>query len=50
MTGIVDVATHPTKAEFAVLSSNGTLQRWDLVTHSCIISRTFTFNKMVGTK
>lgn len=50
MTGIVDVATHPTKAEFVVLSSNGTLQRWDLVNHSCIISRTFTFNKMVGTK
>ena len=47
-TGIADVAAHPTRAEFAVLASSGVLQRWDLVTHACLASRTFP--KLSGAK
>ncbi|GAX79688.1 hypothetical protein CEUSTIGMA_g7129.t1 [Chlamydomonas eustigma] len=48
LTSIVDVTTHPTRAEFAVLCSTGVLQRWDMVTHTCVATRTF--SKMVSTK
>lgn len=48
VTGIADIATHPTRSEFAVLSTTGVIQRWDMVTHSPLASRTFP--KMSGTK
>jgi hypothetical protein len=38
----VSVAAHPTAAEFAVLGTGGTLQRWDMVRHECVASRQFT--------
>jgi hypothetical protein len=38
----VSLACHPTAAEFAVLGSGGTLQRWDMVRHECGAARQFT--------
>ena len=48
LTGIADIAAHPTRAEFAVLSTSGLLQRWDMVTHACLAMREFP--KMAGSK
>ncbi len=48
LTGIADVAAHPTRAEFAVLSTSGLLQCWDMVTHTCVAARAFP--KMAGSK
>jgi hypothetical protein len=48
LSGIADIAAHPTRAEFAVLGTSGVLERWDMVTHACLASRSFP--KMVGSK
>lgn len=48
ITDVVDVACHPTRAEFAVLGRSGVLQRWDSVRHQCVGTRTFT--KAPGTR
>ncbi|KAG1654648.1 hypothetical protein FOA52_010276 [Chlamydomonas sp. UWO 241] len=39
--GVADIASHPTRAEFAVLNTDGTLQRWDSVSHVCVSERAF---------
>mmetsp|Transcript_12567 Transcript_12567/g.27123 ORF Transcript_12567/g.27123 Transcript_12567/m.27123 type:complete len:896 (+) Transcript_12567:296-2983(+) len=41
ITDVVHVVAHPTCAEFAIVGSGGTLQRWDMVSHACVASRTF---------
>eukprot|EP00798_Chlamydomonas_sp_ICE-L_P020374 gene20374-27144_t len=45
---IVDLASHPNRAEFSVLGASGILQRWDMVTHKCLDSREFP--KMAGSR
>lgn len=48
LTDVVDVSCHPTRAEMVVLGKGAVLQRWDMVTHTCLASRTFA--KQAGTK
>ena len=48
LTDVVDVVAHPTQAEFAILAASGQLQRWDMVTHTCLAARSFP--KMVGVR
>ncbi|KAG2448277.1 hypothetical protein HYH02_006861 [Chlamydomonas schloesseri] len=38
---VVDLAAHPTRAEFAVLGRDGGLQRWDSIAHCLLGGRTF---------
>ncbi|GIL72955.1 hypothetical protein Vretimale_4604 [Volvox reticuliferus] len=38
---VVDIAAHPTRAEFSVLGRGGGLQRWDSIAHCIVTSRTF---------
>ncbi|GFR40429.1 hypothetical protein Agub_g1003 [Astrephomene gubernaculifera] len=38
---VVDIAAHPTRAEFSVLGRGGGLQRWDSIAHCLLNSRSF---------
>ncbi|GLC51075.1 hypothetical protein PLESTB_000463200 [Pleodorina starrii] len=38
---VVDIAAHPTRAEFSVLGRGGGLQRWDSIAHCLVTSRVF---------
>lgn len=38
---VVDLAAHPTRAEFAVLGRDGGLQRWDSIAHCLLGGRAF---------
>ncbi|EFJ51972.1 hypothetical protein VOLCADRAFT_103176 [Volvox carteri f. nagariensis] len=38
---VVDIAAHPTRAEFSVLGRGGGLQRWDSIAHCLVTARSF---------